>query len=147
MQKTTKMHDRWPGSAVAHEHSKCIERVLDHVGRVIADRHGRPPAFQRRDVKQTARNTYDVEYLMGGYGSQLSLRFIVTGERADLVLFQSREKREQADAKDPGEVDQHVYRLEEIDHLKQAVEDKVVSHLLSRTLGRGRRLRAHPGRS
>jgi hypothetical protein len=132
MQKTSEMDGRWPGSAVAHEHSKCIERVLDHVGRAIADRHGRTPAFQRRDVKQTARNTYDVEYLMGWYGSQLSLRFIVTGENADLVLFQSRERREQADPKEPGEVDQHVYRLEEMDHLKQVVEDKIVSHLFSK---------------
>ena len=128
MQKTSNMH-QWPGSAVAHEHSKCIERVLNHVGRVIADKHGRTPAFKRRDVKQTARNTYDVEYLMRGRGkSQLSLRFIVTGENADLVLFQSRE---QADPKEyPGEIDQHVYRLEEMDHLKEVVEDKVRAAVL-----------------
>ena len=131
MQKTNKMHE-WPGSAVAHEHSKCIERVLNHVGRVIADKHGRTPAFERRDVKQTARNTYDVEYLMRGHGkSQLSLRFIVTGENADLVLFQSREKPKQADPKEyPGEIDQHVYRLEEMDHLKEVVEDKVRAAVL-----------------
>ena len=69
--------------------------------------------------------------------SQLSLRFIVTGENADLVLFQIREKPKQADSKEcPGEIDQHVYRLEEMDHLKEVVEDKVVSHLLSRTFAR-----------
>jgi uncharacterized protein YfcZ (UPF0381/DUF406 family) len=137
MQKRSKMHE-WPGSALAREHSKCIERVLNRVGRVIADRQGRTPAFERRHVKQTARNTYDIEYLMRDDGkSQLSLRFIVTGENADLVLFQIREKPKQADSKEyPGEIDQHVYRVEEMDHLKEVVEDKVVSHLLSRTFAR-----------
>ena len=123
----------WPGSGVAHEHSKCIERVLDHLGRTIADKHGRAPAVERRDVKQTARNTYDVEYLLRGYRNrQLSLRFIVTGENADLVLLQSRGRFQADDPKQyPGEIDQHVYRLEEMDHLKQVVEAKIVSHLLS----------------
>ena len=126
------MHE-WSGNAVAHEHSKCIERVLNHVGRVIADKHGRTPALERRDVKQTARNTFDVEYrLRNSRNGQLSLPFIVTGRNADLVLFQSREKPEQAKAKDyPGEIDQRVYRLEEVEQLNEVVKDKIVSHLSS----------------
>jgi hypothetical protein len=132
MQEKSKMHES-SGSAVAHEHSKCIERVLNHVGRVIANKHGQTPALERRDAKQTARNTFDIEYrLLNSRNGQLSLRFIVTGRNADLVLFQSREKPEQAKAKDyPGEIDQRVYRLEEVEQLNDVVKDKIVSHLFS----------------
>jgi hypothetical protein len=100
---------------------------------VIADKHGRTPALERRDVKQTARNTFDVEYrLRNSRNGQLSLRFIVTGRNADLVLFQSREKPEEAKSKDyPGEIDQRVYRLEEVEQLNEVVKDKIVSHLFS----------------
>jgi hypothetical protein len=56
---------------------------------------------------------------------QLSLRFIVTGDNADLVLLQTRENLH------PGVIDQHVYSLKEVDHLQDAVEEKIVSHLLS----------------
>ena len=134
MHKTINTHDSWLSNSIAHERSKCIERVLDDVGRNIADKHGRTPAVERRDVMQTARNTYEVEYLLRGCRNrQLSLRFILTGEKADLVLVQTRETPEQAKLKkdDPGEIDQHVYRLEEMDRLKGVVEKKIVSHLLS----------------
>src|SRR5215203_6761626 len=102
MQKN-RTNDRWPGTSVAHEHSKGIERVLDQLGRVIADKHGQRPAFQPREVEQTARNTYDAEYVVRSYNErQLSLRFIVTGENGDLVLLQTQEKPH------PGVIDQHV---------------------------------------
>jgi hypothetical protein len=131
MHKTSKTRDSWPGTALAH--AKCIERVLDHLGTVIVDKHGRTPTLERRNAEQTARNTCDVEYLVRSHRKrQLSLRFIVTGENADLVLFESREAPNQADCKGhPAEIDQHVYHLEDIDHLKEAVERKIVSHLHS----------------
>ena len=77
-------------------------------------------------MQQTARNTYDAEYVLRSHNRrQLSLRFIVTGDNADLVLLQTRENLH------PGVIDQHVYSLKEMDHLEEVVEEKIVSHLLS----------------
>ena len=54
------------------------------------------------------------------------------GEKADLILFQSSETRPKSkpDA-DPGQVEQHLFRLNEIAALKQVVDDRIASHILS----------------
>jgi hypothetical protein len=57
----------------------------------------------------------------------------VTGEEAELVLLQSQERAGPQDIRaNPGQVDQRVYRLESIDEIKEAVQEKIATHLRSR---------------
>ena len=62
----------------------------------------------------------------------MSLTFYVVGDEADLILLQGQEQSSPRDIRaDPGQVDQHVYRLERVEEIKEAVQEKVVAHLRS----------------
>ncbi len=85
-------------------------------------------------MEQTAQNAYSVRYsLRHPDDTRLALTFIVTGEEANLLLLEAQERSGPQDIRaHPGQVDQRVYRLEEIEEIKQAVQEKIVSHLQTR---------------
>ncbi len=89
---------------------------------------------QRGSMEVTAQNVYAVRYsLRHLYDVRFALTFIVTGEEADLILLQSQERTGPQDVcSNPGQVDQHVYRLEKIDEIKHAVQVKISAHLRKR---------------
>ena len=85
-------------------------------------------------MEPTAQNAYEVRYSVRHPDDvRFALTFIVTGEEAELLLLQSEERSAPHDIRsDPGQVDQHVYRLEKADEIKQAVQEKINAHLRSR---------------
>jgi hypothetical protein len=61
---------------------------------------------------------------------RLSLTFTLAGEEADKILFQGHERSSPRDVSaNPGQVDQHVYQLDELADLMRAVQKKVAIHL------------------
>ena len=77
--------------------------------------------------QETARNTYEVRYsFCGADDNQTLLTFILTGDDIDIVLLQDNQP---AGRESPGQVDQRVYRLDEMDDLKRVVQDKIITHL------------------
>ena len=84
-------------------------------------------------MHKLAENAYTVRYsLRQPDDVRLSLTFTVVGENADLILVQGHERSGPRDIRaNPGQVDQHVYRLEQIDEIKHAVQEKILAHLRS----------------
>ena len=109
-----------------------VAQVLDHLAKDIEKDHGGSAELrQRSPMEVTAQNVYAVRYsLRHPDDVRFTLTFIVTGEDADLLLVQAQERTGPRDIRaHPEQVDQHVYRLDEIDTIKQAVQDKIRSHL------------------
>ena len=84
-------------------------------------------------MHKVAENAYTVRYSLRRPDEvRLSLTFTVVGENADLILVQGHERFGPRDIRaNPGQVDQHVYRLEQIDEIKHAVQEKILAHLRS----------------
>ncbi len=82
-------------------------------------------------MHKLAENAYTVRYsLRQPDDVSLSLTFTVVGENADLILVQGHERSGPRDMRaNPGQVDQHVHRLEQIDEIKHAVKEKILAHL------------------
>lgn len=121
--------------ALAQAHFDPVARVLDRLASDIEKEYGRFAVLERRgSMQQMAENAYSVRYsLRHPDEARLSLTFIVTGEDADLLLVQGHERSGPRDIKaNPGQVDQHVYRLREVEDIKAAVKEKIVDHLRSR---------------
>ena len=111
-----------------------VAQVLDDIVRDIERQHGRSVVLTPRDaMHKLAENAYTVRYsLQQPEDVRLSLTFTVVGENADLLLVQGQERSSSSDVRaNPGQVDQHVYRLEQIDEIKLAVRDKILAHLRS----------------
>ena len=121
--------------AVARAKFEPVARVLDHLVKDLEKEHGRSAVLERRGPMQpTAQNAYTVRYSLR-YPDEvrLSLTFTLVGENADLMLLQGHERSGSRDIKaNPGQVDQHVYRLERIDEIEAAVQGKVIAHLRNR---------------
>jgi hypothetical protein len=85
-------------------------------------------------MQQTAQNAYAVRYsLRYPDEARLSLTFTVVGEDADLLLMQGHGRSVPRDIRaNPGQIDQHVYRLDEIEEIKAAVQQKISAHLQTR---------------
>jgi hypothetical protein len=85
-------------------------------------------------MQQTAENAYSVRYaLRRPAEARLALTFIIVGDGSDMLLVQGDERPGPRDAKaDPGQVDQHVYRLQQVDEIKAAVKARIVDHLRAR---------------
>ena len=112
-----------------------LARALDRLSSELEEKLGGSAVLERRSaMKQTAQNAYAIRYsLRHRDQSRLSLTFVVVGEEADLVLMQGHERTGPRDIRaDPGQVDQRVYRLEKIDEIKAAVQDKINAHLRAR---------------
>jgi hypothetical protein len=121
--------------ALAQAKFEPVAQVLDHLAKEIKKDHGRSAELkQRSPMQQTAQNVCEVRYsLRHPDDVRFALTFIVTGEDADLLLLQDQERSGSRDIRArPEQVDQHVYRLDEIDTIKQAVQDKIRSHLRTR---------------
>jgi hypothetical protein len=85
-------------------------------------------------MEQTAQNAYSVRYsLRHPDDTRLALTFIVTGEEANLLLLEAQERSGPQDIRaNPGRVDQRVYRLGKVEEIKQAVQEKIITHLRTR---------------
>ena len=115
------------GVTLARTKFEPLRRFLDHLSRVIVRKYDQHACLEEQGFQETARNTYDVRYSLGRAGNdRLSFNFILTGDNADLVLLQDNEP---VAGETRRQVDQRVYRLDQIDDLKRAVQDKVISHL------------------
>jgi hypothetical protein len=112
-----------------------VARVLDRLARGIETDHGRSATLkQRGPMEPAAQNTFTVRYTLG-YPDEVrfALTFVVTGDDADLLLVQTQQHTSPKDIMaDPGQVDQRVYRLEKIDGIRRAVQEKISTHLRSR---------------
>ena len=121
--------------ALARVRFAPVACMLDRLAEEIERKHG-PSAVleQQGPMEPTAQNVCSVRYsVRHPKDGQLALTFVVTGESADLLLLQAREQSGPEDTRaDPGPVDQHVYRVEEIDGIKQAVQEKIRAHLRTR---------------
>ena len=114
------------GLKQARANFEPLRRFLDSLSQVIVRKYDRHASIKQQGIQETARNTYDVRYSLNQAGRErLSLDFILTGDNADLVLLQDNK----LGAREVGQVDQRVYRLDQIDDLKAAVEEKVISRL------------------
>ncbi len=121
--------------ALAQAKFAPVAQVLDHLAKDIQKDHGGSAELkQRSPMEPTAQNVYAVRYsLRHPDDVRFALTFIVTGEDADLLLVQAQERSGPRDIRaHPEQVDQHVYRLDEIDTIKQAVQEKIRSHLRTR---------------
>ncbi len=109
--------------------------MLDRLAEDIEREHG-PSAVleQKGPMEPMAQNVCSVRYsLRHPNDGQLALTFVVTGEAADLLLLQAQEQSGLRDTEaNSGPVDQHVYRVEKIDDIKQAVQEKIRAHFRSR---------------
>ena len=119
------------GLALANRNFKPIERFLEKLRQDISQ-SGEGILLDRRELlHKTAKDTYQVRYSIHDESdARLSLTFILTGENADKILFQSHQRSMPRNvAANPGQIDQHVYRLNEMTDLMQVVQEKVTSHL------------------
>jgi hypothetical protein len=121
--------------AVARVRFAAVASMLDHLAEDIKKEHG-PSAVleQKGPMEPMAQNVCSVRYsLRHPDEDRLALTFVVTGDSADLLLLQAQEQSGPEDIRvNPGPVDQHVYRVEEIDGIKQAVQEKIRAHLRTR---------------
>lgn len=121
--------------ALARSNVKPIVRFLDRMRQVIAEDYGEDAQLEPRgELQPAAQNAYEIRYsLRHPDDARLALTFIVTGENADIVLLEGHERSEPRNlSANPGQVDQHAYRLHEIEALKNAVRAKIVDHLRAR---------------
>ena len=131
------MHTRSDHSRLALAQRKFdpVARVLDRLSRDIEKEYGRSAALKPRgSMQQTAGNVCEVRYaLREPHEADLSLTFMVVGDDADLLLLKQQEQSEPNDTgADPGQVDQRVYRLAEVETVKTAVKEKIIHHLRAR---------------
>lgn len=112
-----------------------VARVLDRLARGIETDHGRSATMKQRcPMEPAAQNAFTVRYTLG-YPDEVrfALTFVVTGDDADLLLVHAQQHTGAEDIMvDPGQVDQRVYRLEKIDEIRRAVQEKISTHLRSR---------------
>ena len=112
-----------------------VAQVLGRLARGIETDHGRSATLkQRGPMKPAAQNAFTVRYsLQHSDNARFAITFVVTGDDADLLLVQTQQH---TGAKDimahPGQVDQRVYRLEKIDEIRRAVQEKISTDLRSR---------------
>lgn len=118
--------------ASARANFRSIEQFLDHLKETIAKRHqGAYELVLEEEMRRSAANACDVLYSVHNAGGGiLSLRFTMVGERADMILFQGHQRSalNQAQPK-TGPVDQHVYRMGEMDELKKVVQRRIDAFL------------------
>src|SRR5215217_7433500 len=128
------MHTRsdHSGLALAQRKFHPVARVLDRLSREIEKQYGRSAALKPRgSIQQTAGNIYEVQYaLRAPQEAKLSLTFMVIGDDADLLLLKQQEQSGPDDNRaNPGQVDQRVYRLGDVETIKTAVKERIINHL------------------
>ena len=121
--------------ALARVRFAPVACMLDRLAEDIEKEHGQPAVLEQKGpLEPMAQNVCAVRYsLRHPDEDRLALTFVVTGEGADRLLLQAQEQSGPEDIRvNPGLVDQHVYRVEEIDGIKQAVQEKIRAHLRTR---------------
>lgn len=121
--------------ALARAKFEPVAQVLHRVAKDIEKDHGRSAVLEQRGpMQQMAQNVCAVRYsLRHPDDVRFALTFIVMGEDADLLLLQAQERAGPPDIRtNPGKIDQRVYRLEMVEDIKQAVQEKIISHLRTR---------------
>ena len=119
---------------LAEANFEPVAQALNGIAKDIETKHGRSAVLKPRGaMHKLAENAYTVRYsLRQPEEVRLSFTFTVVGENADLLLVQGNERSGPPDTRaNPGKVDQHVYRLEQIDEIKHAVQEKILAHLRS----------------
>ena len=118
--------------ALAQAKFDPVARVLDRLSKDIEKEYGRSAVLKSRgSMQQMAGNAYAMRYtLREPDKARLSLTFLVVGDDADLLLLKGQDQSGSRDARvDPGQVDQRVYRLRELEEIKAAVKQKIIDHL------------------
>jgi hypothetical protein len=118
--------------AVARAKFKPVARALEDVSKNLQQEHGRSAVLQQKSPMQPiSQNACMVQYsLQHPNEARLSLTFIVVGDEADCVLLQGQERSGPWDTgANPGQVDQHVYGVDELEDIKAAVREKISAHL------------------
>lgn len=118
--------------AAARTNFRPIEQFLGHLdGAVVRARPGSYALTLTEAMRRSAINACDVLYTLRGAGEEtLSLRFTMVGDRADMLLFQAHQSSVFSGAQPKsGPVDQHVYRMGEVEELKRVVERRVTAFL------------------
>ena len=118
------------GLALAKEHFQPIEQRLKHLRQELCHGEDDTSLDRREPLHKTAKDTYEVRYSLHGKGdARLSLTFTLAGENADKILFQGHERSTPCDVSaNPWQLDQHVYRLDEMTELMQSVREEVTAH-------------------
>jgi hypothetical protein len=112
-----------------------VARVLERLSTDLKQEYGRSAVLKPRGLmQQTAGNICEVQYaLHNPQKTDLSLTFMVVGDNADLLLLKRQEQSGPDDNRaDPGQVDQRVYRLGELETIRAAVREKIIDHLRAR---------------
>ena len=123
--------------AVAQTKFDPVARVLSRLSTDLEREYGRSAVLKPRgSMQQTAGNVCEVQYaLYHPQKANLSLTFMVVGDNADLLLLEHQEPSGPDDNRaDPGQVDQRVYRLGEVETIGAAVKEKIIDHLRARGL-------------
>ena len=121
--------------AVARAKFEPVARALDRLAKDIGKDHGQSVTLKPRSpLEPTAQNAFTVRYsLQHPDNDRFALTFVVTGDNADLLLVQAQQHvGPQDNPAHPGQVDQRVYRLENVDEIRQVVQEKISTHLQSR---------------
>ena len=131
------MHTKSDRGRLARAQTKFdpVARVLERLSTDLKKEYGRSAVLKPRgSMQQTAGNVCEVQYtLREPQGANLSLTFMVVGDDADLLLLQRQAQSGPDDSRaDPGQVDQRVYRLGEVETIKAAVKEKIIDHLRAR---------------
>jgi len=109
-----------------------VQQFLDRMSETLTRHYGASTALERRGGMQpTALNTFEVTYsIPHSEDAPLSLTFIVTGDDADTILIQGRQRSTAGEVNaEPGQLDQRVYRLDRLNELKEALRARIIGHL------------------
>jgi hypothetical protein len=108
-----------------------IQHFLDRMSETLTRQYGPYTAWQRRGGMQpTALNTFEVRYSIPHPDAPLLLTFIFTGDDADTILIQGRQRSTAGEVNaEPGQLDQRVYRLDRLNELKEALRARIIGHL------------------
>ena len=118
--------------ALARSNFEPIRCFLDRMGALIAGIYENSAELGPiGEMQPTAQNAYEVRYsLCHADDARLGLTFILTGDHADLILLQGHERLGPRNLNaNPGQFDQHAYRLDELEELKDAIRVKILAHL------------------
>ena len=118
--------------ALARAKFRPVARALEDISSDLEHDRGRSAVLQQKSpMEPIGQNACKVQYaLQHRDEAPLSLTFLVVGDEADCVLLQVPGCSGSPDGKaNPGQVDQHVYPVGELDNIKAAVRDRISSHL------------------
>jgi hypothetical protein len=121
--------------ALARAKFEPVARVIDRLAQDVEKDQGRSATLEQGSpMEPTAQNAFTVRYSLRHPDEVLfALTFVVTGDDADLLLVQAQQHSGPRNVMaHPGQVDQRVYCLEEIDEISKVIREKISAHLRKR---------------